>query len=357
MRAGGAHHTTAVFLAGGLTFAVCWALVDAKRFRAWVPLVWLAAGVVPLLSYGYIAYKTLHPGTSEVWAALEPNLRSILAHVTASAYHRYLGHWAPDGAQATWFAWYVTPFLWPGLALLAFQSWGARGARRRIVTGLLVAAVAQTIFAHQYGVSDPDAYFLPGLAVAALALVLPGATLLMWLRRTRFGVMITIAGTVVALALFIVPVVNMMAGRKRALVEMDKSIHELWQSIPYERAIVIWPADGCARLREFQRFRGERPGLDVYNTAGLLNEGPRSKFQRKYGFDPLAMTDGLHLSEPLRQDFVIGEQPSAEDAHGFALVHERIAERAGIPVVAFDPPKPPRTLPSKAAPPPPAAPR
>jgi hypothetical protein len=218
------------------------------------------------------------------------------------------------------------------------------------MTGLLVAAVAQVIFVHQYGVSDPNAYFLPGLAVAALALVLPAAGLLMRLRRTRFGVMFATAATVVALVLPIVLCLNMMVGRRRAFVELDGYFHGMWQSISYERAIVLWPADGCARLKEYQVFRGEKLGLDVYNTISLINDAPRSKFRRKYGFDPLAMTDRAHLREPLKPEFIIGEQSSAADVHGFALIHECIAERAGLPVVAFDPPRPPRTLSSKAVP-------
>jgi hypothetical protein len=225
---GGAHHSTAVFFAGGMTLAVCWALADAKRLRAWVPLVWLAAGVVPLLSYGTVAYRAFHPGSGEVWPMLEPNLRSVFAHVTASAYRGYLGHWAPDGAQAAWLRWYVYPFLWPGMVLFALQWWNARGARRRVMTGLLVAAVAQTIFVHQSGVFDPDAYFLPCLAVALLAIVPPGAHLLMRLRRTRSGVTFVTAATVVALALFVVPCVNMMARRRRALVIHKSRVTQAW---------------------------------------------------------------------------------------------------------------------------------
>ena len=354
---GGAHHSTAIFFAGGMTLAVCWALIEAKRFRVWVPLAWLAAGVVPLLSYDYVAFKAFHPGSSEVWPMLEPNLRSILAHVLASAYRINLGHWAPDDVQAAWLWCYVYPFLLPGLALFAFQWWSARGARRRVVTGLLVAAVAQAIFARQYGVPDPDAYFLPGLAVAALALVLPAAGLLTRLRRTRFGVTSATAGTVVALALFIVPSVSMMAGRRRDLVRLDEYLHGIWQAIPYERAIVIWPVDGAARLREYQVIRGEKPGLDVVNTAILTNDAPRARFRRKYGFDPLALVDRMRFRGPVQPEFVIGQQSSPDDMRGLALIHECIAERAGVPVVAFDPLRPLRTLPSKAAPPAPASPR
>ena len=49
----------------------------------------------------------------------------------------------------------------------------------------------------------------------------------------------------------------------------------MWRSITYERAIVLWPADGCARLEEYQVFRGENPGLDVVNTV-ILTKAART---------------------------------------------------------------------------------
>ncbi len=355
---GGAHHFTAVFLAGGMTLALGWSLAKARLFRAWVPLVWLAAGVVPLLSYGYVAYRAVHPGGGEVWPMLEPGLGGFLAHVTARAYRAYLGHWAPDETQLAWLLRYVYPLLWPGLALFGFQWWRSRGARRRLMTGLLVAAGAQVVFVHHYGVPDPNPYLLPPLAVAGLSLVRPGADLAARLRRTRFGVALATTVAAVALALFVVSGATLMAGRSREFVRLDEQYHAMWESIPHERAIVLWPADGIARLREYQVFRGEKRGIDLYNTAALVGRAQRSGFRKQYGFDPLALVDRPHLAEPLRQEFVIGRQTSPMDAHGFTLIHQCIAERAGIPVVAFDPPAPPRTLPAKPADPaPPAAPR
>ena len=151
--------------------------------------------------------------------------------------------------------------------------------------------------------------------------------------------------------------INLMAGRRRDLVRLDEYLHGIWQAIPYERAIVIWPVDGAARLREYQVIRGEKPGLDVVNTAILTNDAPRARFRRKYGFDPLALVDRMRFRGPVQPEFVIGQQSSPDDMRGLALIHECIAERAGVPVVAFDPLRPLRTLPSKAAPPAPASPR
>jgi hypothetical protein len=99
-------------------------------------------------------------------------------------------------------------------------------------------------------VPDPNAHFLPCLAVAALALVQPGAGLLMRLQRTRSGVIFATAATVVALVLPIVLCLNMMAGRRRAFVELDEYCHGMWRSVPYGCAIVLWPAGGCSRLKE-----------------------------------------------------------------------------------------------------------
>jgi hypothetical protein len=98
--------------------------------------------------------------------------------------------------------------------------------------------------------------------------------------------------------------------------------------------------DAYCRLREFQLFRGEKPGLDVYSTAVLFSESARSRFQRRYGFDPLATIDEPHRTEALHPEFVIGRQPTETKTHALALIHEDIIRRAGVPVIAFDPPNP-----------------
>jgi hypothetical protein len=350
---GGAHHTTSIFFAGGFTLGLCWALARAKQLHAWIPMIWLVAGALPLLSYGYIYYRAAHPGGAQVWPVLEPSFRGVLDHMTAREYRFYLGRFAPDGAQAAWLGWYIHPYLWPGLALLAAHLLQARGfARRIVVAGLLLSAIAETLFAYRYGVGDPDAYFLPPLLVAALSVAAAGGDLLPALRRFRFGPAMATAGAALALIAFVVPGLRVAAGRKKALIEFDRSIHASWSAIPYERAIVLWPDDAYYRLKEYQVYRGEKPGLEVVNTASLFNERPRMLFRRKHGFDAQGAIDEAHRIQPLKPEFVIGQQRSDADAHAFAVVHEYIAQMADVPVVAFDPPRPPRVLaPTKRAPP------
>ena len=333
---GGAHHTTAIFFAGGLTLALGWALVRTKQLRLWVPAMWLAAGALPLASYGWLYWRAGHPGGAEVWPLLEPTLRGALDHVTASEYRFYLGRFAPDWTQAAWLTWFIHPFLWPGLALMALHLLRSRGFARRVVTlGLLLSAIAQTLFAFQYGVGDPDAYFLPPLLVALLSVAATGGELLPALKRTRSGVAVAAAGATLALLAFIVPIVRGAWERKRALVDYDRRIHAYWSSIPYERAIVLWPDDQYYRLKEYQALRGEKPGLEVYNTASLFNDPPRMRFRLRHGFDALGAIDEEHRRQPLKPEFVIGQQRSEVDAHAFAVVHETIVRMADVPVDGF----------------------
>ena len=347
---GGAHHATSVFLAGALTLALARALLRARRFTAQVPLAWLAGGVVPVLAYAWIAWRPLHPGTSVVWPTLATTVAGVIAHATAADYRRYLGHFAPDEVQAAWLAWYVQPFLWPGLALFAWHAFGSRGARRLVAGALLAAALAQTLFAFRYGVGDPDAYFLPGLAIALLALPALGGAVWPSLRRSRSVAIAAVALSALGLAAFAANAVLVMRGRQQALAELDRSIHALWVAIPAERGIVLWPDDGSYRLQTYQRFRGEKPGLEIVNTASLLNALPRERFRQRHGFDPLGALDEAHRVQPLKPEYVIGEQANEGDRHAFAVIHEHIAANAGVPVIAFDPPRPPRPLPRPDAP-------
>ncbi len=347
---GGAHHTTSVFLAGGMTLALAVALARARRLHAWVPLAWLAAGVVPLLSYAYVGYRAFHPGDAFLWPPLEPNAGSVIAHVTASAYHMYLGRWAPGHTQLAWLRMYLLPFLLPGLALLAFQWFGARGARRLALGGLLLGALAQIVFTFRYGVPDPDAYFLPPLVVALLAVVPAGAGLLARLRANRPGLALATSAVVVLLGFWSVMHFRMLEVRRDALTRADTYFHSMWSQIPDGYALVLWPRDEFVMLKEYQRFYGEKPNLDVQCTSMLFYARPRALFQEKYGFDPLALVDRAHLAAPVRPEFLIGQQDSPEQAHQYALVHQCLAERSKIPVVAFDPPRPTSVLPGLAAP-------
>jgi hypothetical protein len=347
---GGAHHTTSVFLAGGMTLALVVALARAKRLHAWVPLVWLAAGLVPLASYAWVGWRAFHPGEAFLWPPLEPTVRSVLGHVTASAYHVWLGRWAPGRTQLAWLQLYLLPFLVPGFALLAAQCWSARGARRLAFGALLLAAAAQTAFTFRYGVPDPDAYFLPPLAAALLALAAAAGGVLVRLRASRAALATALVAVIALLGVWGVLHVRMLAVRKDALTQADTYFHAMWSQVPDGRALVLWPRDEFCMLKEYQRFLGEKPHLDVQCTGMLFYDRPRELFRQRYGFDPLALVDREHLAAPLRPEYVIGQQDSPAQAHEYALVHQCLAERSSIPVVAFDPPRPTVILPGRADP-------
>ena len=239
---------------------------------------------------------------------------------------------------------YVQPYLWAGLVLFALHAMRTRGPRRLVAGALLAAALTQTLFAFQYGVGDPDAYFLPGHAIALLAVPALGGPGWLRIRRARTPAIAVAAVGALALAAFTANALWVMRGRQQRLADIDRSIHALWLAIPAEHGIVLWPDDGYYRLQTYQRFRGEKPDVDVLDTASLLNAAPRARFQKRYGFDPVAALDEAHRVQPLKPEYVIGEQANEGDQHGFAVIHEEIATNAGVPVVAFDPPRPPRLL-------------
>jgi hypothetical protein len=112
----------------------------------------------------------------------------------------------------------------------------------------------------------------------------------------------------------------------------------MWKSIRIDKGIVIWTDDMYFKLKEYQVYFGEKPGLDVIQTAILPNDYARRVFTQKYGFDPLRDATREALRAPIRQDFVIGSQPAIL-AHFFAVIQETIVKNASVPIVAFDPDK------------------
>jgi hypothetical protein len=336
---GGAHHATAVFFAAGLTAALTWALVRAGRFRWWVPLVWFTAGLLPLSSYGYLYYRAGHPGHAVIWPTLEPTLRSVLDHATARTYREFLGRWSPEASQLSSLSRGIYPFLWPGLALLAAWGFAARDFVRRVALwGVFFSALAQLVFIYHYGVTDPAPYFLPCLAMTLLPLVPASRSVLRRIESRRFGSALTGTVAVVVLVLLGVPGIRSARETQRSLAQIDDLLHTIWLRIPSEQGIVLWPNGNYFRLKEYQVFRREKPGLDVYHTGVLCEEYPRRQFQKKYGFDPLAGATSEHMAQPVNPDFVLGQQSSERDRHGFALIHETIVMKASVPVIGFDPP-------------------
>ncbi len=333
------HHVTAVFFVAIGTVVLGWGLARRGLFRWWVPLLWLGGGMLPLLSYGYLWYMASRPGESVVWPMLEPTFHGLLNHVTALSYRQYLGGWNPETSERSALISYVYPFLWPGLALYAWHTvvrrrsptWGSRA-------GFLLASTMLLLFTFHYGVTDPSSYFLPCLAVALLALVPTGWAALCRLRRRRPATLLSGIGTAAALAILIVPWVHTARVHTQALVEIDELLLGMWRSIPFESGIVLWPNGNYYRLKEYQKLGNEKPAIDVYATAVICNDYPRRMFIQKYGFDPLGNNDAAHLAEPLKPEFVIGQQTSPDEARFFARIHETIINRAPVPVAAFDAP-------------------
>src|SRR5207249_3120606 len=114
------------------------------------------AGLIPMLSYGYLYVRAKHPGAASVWPALEPTLRGVRDHVLATVYRGFLGAWHPDTEETAYLTHDIYPFLWPGLLALAVWIVVARRACSRIVlAAILGASILQLVFAYHYGVADP----------------------------------------------------------------------------------------------------------------------------------------------------------------------------------------------------------
>jgi len=221
---------------------------------------------------------------------------------------------------------------------------------QRLVPLALVACVAaQLAFVFQYNVTDPSAYFVPGIAVAALSMVPVGGWIAARLPKARA---LAFAVALAAIAVAAVPLIREALARPAALMQVDQLLLQLWRAVPFEQGIVLWPNGNYTRLKEFQRFRGEKPGIDVYATAVLCNEYPRVVFKRKYGFDPMANNDEAHMALPVNPDFVFGDPGSEFNTRYFALVHRTIVDSAKTSVAGFNAPYGVRVFRSLSIPPP-----
>jgi hypothetical protein len=109
--------------------------------------------------------------------------------------------------------------------------------------------------------------------------------------------------------------------RRRVFVRWDQEIRGMWDSIPFDKAIVIWPNDISTKLVERQILFGEKPGIDVINPNLLGHEFPRRKFIERHGFDPVSS----HAEDArTRTEFV-------------ELTTQRINEASSLPVIDFRP--------------------
>jgi hypothetical protein len=327
---GGAHHATAIFPVLACTLGLAIAIARAMRLRAWVPLAWIGAALVPLASDLVMLARAQHPGGAAVWPALEPTMHGLWEHVTAGVYHGFVGHWNPDSADAATLDHQVAPFLWPGLAILAAWLLMARHATDRIVrAALLASAVLFVGFAYTYGVPDPVSYFLAPLAIALLALLWPAQALL---ARSRVALAAT---AVVLLALLGAWGVRAAFARRRDVAHDDGWMRSMWAAVPENTGIFIWASDDLNQLRLYQAFEGQKPHVELIDTAMLVKDQPAHEFQLRHGFDPLADTGPEHANEDIDPKYFTDAHTLLPDRL-LARVNETIAEHARVPVLLFN---------------------
>jgi len=327
--AGLAHHLTSILLSAPLTAALV-ALLARRRWLA--PGLALAAcggALLPLASYGLVAWRAWHPARVQ-WPLLEPDLASVVAHVTGAQYRHFLGYFAPTAFQKELLAGVAYPFLFPGLALLGLGLWRARSPEWRLAwAGLFAAAVLVAIFTLSYGAHDPAPYFLPAMALGVVAAApalaaIPGA-------GSRAGVA-ALGGAGLATLLLVVPWLRDAREERQATLEYERVIRSMWSAIPPDTAIVSWADDRYHRLIEYQVLRGEKPALLIVTPDMFFAGRVRREIRERFGADPL---EGFR--PPRLTPGAPGERAMIE-RHRMDLVRGLNA-RVRVPVILFDPGK------------------
>lgn len=277
-----AHHLTSVVFLAPLSLALLAALRRARAWRASLVLLAAGAALVPIASYGFLAWRAAHPAPVQ-WP-LGPTLADLVRHATGRAYAAYVGGFAPNPLQRAMLVSGIVPWIVPGLVLAALQALRTPEAGARHTLLALVGGAALLVaLAVNYRVPDPAYFFLPALLVALLATV-PLADALFARAGTR-PALATAAVVVVAVAVW------GLAGsaRERARLErVDARIRGAWAEIPPGPAIVLWDDDHVSRLEVFQSLEGSRPDLVIANPSLLTWKAARAAFERRTGIDPLA---------------------------------------------------------------------
>jgi len=306
------HRITQAFFVLPLTVLLAAALPRGERTRPAVLFGFLAGLVVPYLAYGFVAWRASQPAAAQ-WPLLEPGLAGLFAHMRGEVFTFYLGGFAPTPDQRALLQGTVYPLLVPGLLLLVWTMFRARERTARAFAGALFAAAAiQTAFALQYGVPDPLVYFLP--AVMAGLLALAERLSVVAARLPGPGVLAPAAAAAGMIALLWLPQAWSLRGH---LASVDRAIRAKWESIPFERGVVMWTGDYYVRLRAYQILDGEKRGLYVESPAMLTWAPPRRAFQRAVGVDPLA---GLTL----------------ETDADLPRIGPNVARQTGLPVIDFE---------------------
>jgi hypothetical protein len=342
-----AHHTTSVLVAVPLTIGL--AVVLARRRQLRLPLVGVAAAgaLVPLASYGIIAWRAWHP-VSVQWPSLEASMGSVVDHITGEQYRHFLGYFAPAPEQVALLDHVAYPILFAGLLLLLLQAIRAASPEQRVRSwSLLAAALLVTGFTFGYGVPDPATYFLPAMALGAAA----AAPALHSAAVPRLRGAAWRLGALGALSLVaLVPWIREGNAERSSLVMDEAMLHSMWSAIPPDSAIVFWHDDRYIRLRAYQILDGEKPALTVLTPDLLLEHRTRNEFRRRFGIDPLegARLPRVRPGSP-EEATVIRESLRRLVAH--------VNARTRVPVIVFDPTIPIVTQLRKPWEPPPSRPR
>jgi hypothetical protein len=284
-----AHHLTSVLVSAPLSLALLVALARARRLRPGLALAAVAAMLVPLAADGYVAWRAFHPGLTQ-WPGIGPSWGDVFDTLAGSRYHHYLGYFAPAEEHRALLMRAALPLLLPGLILLAVGVARAGGAVARTgVAGVLGATLAVCLFGLRYGVPDVAPYFLPAIALSALALApaLAAALEAAAAAARPLGAALGLA-VIVALGAVLAPWLRAAQSSRADLLAFERTMRSIWASLPPGPALVFWADDRHSRLLEYQVLRHEKPALIVVDPDLLADDYPRARFTARFGVDPLA---------------------------------------------------------------------
>lgn len=319
---GGTHHRSAIFIAIPASLAILRLLFTAPAPRLKASLVCIGAALSPFLSYAFVFWKTTHPDEAD-WRLFTPSMSGAIDHIRGSMYSWIYGDFAPSELQRMFIDNWISPWMYPGLSLLAVLAAVGRSLSSTTVV-LLVAGCANLVFARSLCVSDPAPYFLPSLSVSLLAI--PGC----WGGLFRF----LTPNNARRCAILIAVVALIFGGiwfakgleRKSVIVSIDTVVRTMWKSLPDEPGIVFWDSDMHQQLRMLQYLENDRRALDVWNATALDSDVGRSKFRAAHGFDPL---DGLDPALKSRLAVRLDDYR--------AWIRRNVNRQTALPVFEFDP--------------------
>jgi len=273
-------HLTSAAAVVAMTTAIVAAHARLGRWRLSHALIGLAAALLPLASYGWIAWRAAHPAAFQ-WP-VEPTFASWWMHVSGAAYTHFLGGFSPSETERQLIRVALLPFILPGIGLGAVFALRARSwALRWGLLSLLAGSALQILFVSFYSVPDASSYFLPSLMAS---LLIGGSALLSTSRRLSIAALSM--GAVLVIGLGAWSFTRVVADRK-LLAQVDAGIRDAWKRVPFDRGIVLWADDHYHRFVLLQVLEGQRPDLYV-DDPDMLSWPPRRRaFERRFGFDPL----------------------------------------------------------------------